>query len=191
MTQELIPPKKKLQPLPLAQSVSSVHSLSSPSQPSRPEIPSAKLELTFPYLCGHRVAAEFDARVTIGLEDSVLLIGEVELFGYDNNQQGAYENCADPSLCHLIRNYVENSTTERDRAYEALRQKKETTEKMLPRSPHLSVRYSASKTASETETGPGTDKEKKNSSRSLSDRGFGSFVNSYASTFVVPPNDVL
>ncbi|WP_417454710.1 hypothetical protein [Kiloniella sp.] len=166
---------------------------------ANPNIPSAKLELTFPYLCGHRVAAEFDARVTVGQEDSVLLIGEVELFGYDNDHRGSYETCVDPSLCRLIRNYVENSTTEKDRAYEKLHQRKETTGKMLPRSPHLSVNYSAPKTASETKpttrsssgSGSGSGKEKKNSSRSLSDHGFGSFVNSYASTFVVPPNDAL
>ena len=176
-----------------------VHRVSlAPTSASRSEftqssILSAKLELTFPYLCGHRVAAEFDARVTIGQEDSVLLIGEVELFGYDNDHRGAYETCVDPSLCHLIRNYVENSTTERDRAYEKLHQRNETTEQMLPRLSHLSVRYSAKKTASESKpaTRSGTDKEKKNSSSLLSGQGFGSFVSSYASTFVVPPNDAL
>ncbi|WP_085909128.1 hypothetical protein [Kiloniella majae] len=104
----------------LSQGISSARSLSTHSI-----IPSAKLELTYPYFCGMRVAAEFDARVTIGLEDNVLVLGEVDLFCYDDKHQGAYESCADKSLCEQIRNYVENSIIERARALEHLQQQKD------------------------------------------------------------------
>ncbi len=142
---------------------------------SNPNIPSAKLELTFPYLCGHRVAAEFDARVTIGQQDSVLLIGEVELFGYDNNQQGAYENCADPSLCHLIRNYVENSTTERDRAYEALHQQKDSRQiqKQNLMVPPRSGRHTNQRADNAIPLGTSHN------------QGFGAFVHSFARTYAI------
>ncbi|WP_162938103.1 hypothetical protein [Kiloniella sp. EL199] len=99
--------------------VSSIHSSSSYTT-----IPSAKLELTYPYRCGKRVAAEFDARVSVGLEDNVLLLGEVDLFGYDNKHEGAYEICTDIALCKQIRTYVKNSNKEKARALELLQQKK-------------------------------------------------------------------
>ena len=142
---------------------------------ANPNILSAKLELTFPYLCGHRVAAEFDARVTIGQEDSVLLIGEVELFGYDNDHQVAYETCVDLTLCHLIRNYVENSTTERDRAYEALHQQKASRKiqkenLMLPPRPG---RHTNRRTDNAIPLGTSHN------------QGFGAFVHSFASTYAI------
>ncbi|KLN61680.1 hypothetical protein WH96_04925 [Kiloniella spongiae] len=92
------------------------------SSSTPPNIPFAKLELTYPYQCGKRIAAEFDARVTVGLEDNVLLLGDVDLFSYDDNHQGAYENCTDTALCQQIRTYVESSNTERERAFELLQQ---------------------------------------------------------------------
>jgi hypothetical protein len=105
----------------VAQSSSQCLSLARSSS-SQPSIPFAKLELTYPYQCGKLIAAEFDVRVTVGLEDNVLLVGEVDLFGYDDNHQGAYENCTDITLCKLIRAYVESSNTERERAFELLQQ---------------------------------------------------------------------
>ncbi len=110
----------------MAQSSSQCISLArSPS--TRPEIPSVKLELTYPYQCGKRIAAEFDVRVKVGLEDNVLLLGDVDLFGYDDNHQGAYENCTDIALCKQIRAYVERSNTERERAFELLKQQENRT----------------------------------------------------------------
>ncbi|WP_157845857.1 hypothetical protein [Kiloniella litopenaei] len=148
-----------------------------PSPTSRPAstqsvLPSAKLELTYPYLCGQRVAAEFDARVAVGLEDNVLLIGEIELYGFDANNQGAYEVCADPSLCNLIRRYIEASVTERDRAYEVLGHHKVADKTQPFRLPDI----------------PARSREPQSPARSPK-QDFRSFVNAYASSFVVPPND--
>lgn len=93
------------------------------SSSSRPVISSAQLELTYPYHCGQRIAAEFDVRVTVGLEDNELLLGEIDLFGYDDKHHGAYESCTDISLCNKIRSYVESSNIESARALELLRRK--------------------------------------------------------------------
>ncbi len=82
--------------------------------------PVAKLEITFPYTCGGRVAAEFDARLSIGLEDGVLIAGEVELYGYDDDHDGAYEICNNQDLAEKIRKYLLASATETIRAREAL-----------------------------------------------------------------------
>ncbi|MCZ4279769.1 hypothetical protein O4H49_03195 [Kiloniella laminariae] len=78
------------------------------------------LELTFPYACGGRVAAEFDVRVAIGLEDDTLLAGEVELYGYDKAHIGAYQSCDDQPLCQKIRNYLLTTDREIRRAQELL-----------------------------------------------------------------------
>ncbi|WP_419905089.1 hypothetical protein [Kiloniella sp.] len=80
----------------------------------------AKLEITYEYTCGGRVAAEFDARVSIDQEDGVLIAGEVELYGYDNDHNGAYEICCDPHLAGKIRHFILNSAPETNRAFEAL-----------------------------------------------------------------------
>lgn len=80
----------------------------------------AKLETTYEYSCGGRVAAEFDARVNIGLEDGVLLVGEVELYGYDDNHQGAYEICNDNNIAEKVRSFILNSYVETTRAFEIL-----------------------------------------------------------------------
>ncbi len=82
--------------------------------------PVAKLEITFPYTCGGRVAVEFDARLSIGHEDGVLIVGEVEFYGYDDDHDGAYEICNDQALAEKIRTYLFASVPETTRAHEAL-----------------------------------------------------------------------
>ncbi|MEH6631595.1 MAG: hypothetical protein V7776_12240 [Halopseudomonas aestusnigri] len=96
-----------------------------------------KLETTYEYTCGGRVAAEFDARVSIGLEDGVLIAGEVELYGYDDNHEGAYEICNDHALTEKIRNFVLSTGTEINRAFEVLSQAA-LSQKATLRSPHSS-----------------------------------------------------
>ncbi|MFD2205814.1 hypothetical protein [Kiloniella antarctica] len=81
---------------------------------------SEKLETTFEYHCGDRVVAEFDARVEIGIEDGVLLLGEVEFYGYDANHEGAYTACHDNVIADKVRSFILNSSTQTERAFEVL-----------------------------------------------------------------------
>mgnify|MGYP000425974405 CR=1 FL=1 len=87
----------------------------------------AQLETTFPYICGGRIAAEFDARVTVGLEDGVLIAGEVELYCFDDDHNGTYVLCQDSGLCDRVRKHVLSNSNEIQRARDAISNQKQKT----------------------------------------------------------------
>ncbi len=101
-----------------------------------PEV--AKLELTFPYYCGGLVAAEFDVRVEVGTEDGELLLGAIELYGFDSQHHGSFKTSKNLTLNKKIRNYIYGSDKETTRAREVLAQHCEISPEGQARSGHKS-----------------------------------------------------